>query len=374
MLFFNDVFNHKNPDGVLMNIAFVNATHIWSGVKSWCLDNAEQLAKRGHTIALYGRAGAFIDKARARGLEAFPCTFGLEFNPLAISFFYREFKRKKAELCVCNISKDVHSAGIAAFLLGIPIVQHLGAVGDMRRSRRKFMSVRLLKPFFITPSEFVKCGLLEKFPALADYEIKAIHPGCKVAPEYRTTVNVPRVITTTSRMAPRKGHYELLYACEKLKNDGYNFICRIVGSGELEAELRSVCTQKHLDDIVTFTGFVTDIPEQLASSDIYVFPAENEGLGIALEEAIASGLPCIAKAGSGPDEIWPQSRPSMLIPEHDNGTELYFQLKRLLDMDDESLLNEGREFLNHAKEHCNWEKQAIILEQWFEEILAQSRR
>lgn len=352
-----------------MRIAFVNATHIWSGVKTWCLDNAEIFADKGHSVVLYGRPGAFVDKARQKGLDAVACSFGADFNPLAIWFFYREFKRRKIELCVCNVSKDMHSAGIAAKLLGIPIVQHLGAAGDMRKSKRKFATVQLLKPYFITPSEFVKKGLLAKIPALANYEIMPIHPGCPVAPECRKKVNSPRVLTITSRLAPGKGHEAILNACAALKAEGFDFRCSIVGSGELEQQIRSLCINKDLDDIVSFGGFVTNIPEHLAASDIYLFPAKNEGLGIALEEAIASGMPCIAKLGSGPDEIWPDERRSMLIPEDDEGEELCRQIRRLLEMDDAALLEEGRIFHNHAEKHCNKLIQAEKLERWFESIL-----
>lgn len=353
-----------------MRVAFVNGTHIWSGVKTWCLDNAELLREQGHFSIIYGRAGAFIDKAHQLGLDAIPCTFGVEFNPLSIYFFYKEFKRLNIDLCVCNVSKDMHSAGIAAKLLGIPIVQHLGAVGDLRKSRRKFATIQILKPYFVTPSEFVKKGLLAKLPALAKYELMSIHPGCPVAPSPRTQVGSPRVLTITSRLAPGKGHDIILNACEKLKAEGYDSRCVIVGSGECGEAIRALCTKKSLNDIVTFAGFVTNIQEHLAASDIYLFPATNEGLGIALEEAIASGMPCIAKAGSGPEEIWPPERRSMLIPENDNGEALYLQIKRLLDMDDKTLLAEARIFHEFAKKYCDRKIQAQELASWFENILA----
>ena len=47
-----------------MNIAFVNSTFGWGGVKTWYLQFAERLAKRGNHVFVYGRQPEFIDAAR----------------------------------------------------------------------------------------------------------------------------------------------------------------------------------------------------------------------------------------------------------------------------------------------------------------------
>ena len=97
-----------------MRIAFINSTHKWGGVKTWCIDNAEALTAFGHEVVLYARPGEFLDKARQKGLEAVPHSFGFDFNPASIAYFWREFKKRNIDICVCNVSKDLRSAGIAA--------------------------------------------------------------------------------------------------------------------------------------------------------------------------------------------------------------------------------------------------------------------
>lgn len=54
-----------------MRIVYVNSTHKWGGVKTWTLDTAVWLAKRGHEITLFGRPGPFTDKSRSLGIETF---------------------------------------------------------------------------------------------------------------------------------------------------------------------------------------------------------------------------------------------------------------------------------------------------------------
>ena len=41
-------------------------------------------------------------------------------------------------------------------------------------------------------------------------------------------------------------------------------------------------------------GYRTDIPELLKASDLFVFPSLQEGLPVALMEAMSCGIPCIA--------------------------------------------------------------------------------
>lgn len=44
---------------------------------------------------------------------------------------------------------------------------------------------------------------------------------------------------------------------------------------------------------VRFLGVRSDIPDLMQAMDVFVFPSLYEGLGIALVEAQAAGLPCV---------------------------------------------------------------------------------
>ena len=354
-----------------MNIAFINATHIWSGAKTWCLINAEELSKRRHNVVIYARPGTLIDKASQQGLDAVAFPFGADFSPKAIAYFIREFKRRHIDVCICNITKDMRTAGIAARILGIPILQHIGAAGDLRDSAKERLTTRVLAPWFITPSEFVRKGFLVKYPLAAKFPLRAIHPGVSTpdVTELRTTAGTPRRIIMTSRFAEGKGHADLVRALSRLHNEGFDFVCTLCGSGELEQKIRNQVTEAELEKKVIFAGFASDVYEHLLKNDIYVFPSRNEGLGLSLIEAMAAGLPCIAKRGSGPEEIWPAERSSMLIPEEDTGLELYVQLRRLLSMNDSELINEGRVFYEHARKFCNKVTQAEELGIYLTEIV-----
>lgn len=71
-----------------------------------------------------------------------------------------------------------------------------------------------------------------------------------------------------------------------------------------EHTLRAMVRDAGLEDRVTFTGYVQNVPEHLRSLDVFVLPTEHEALPNALMEAMASGLPCVAtRVGGIPDLI-----------------------------------------------------------------------
>ncbi|MEN9524461.1 MAG: hypothetical protein RL536_530 [Candidatus Parcubacteria bacterium] len=75
----------------------------------------------------------------------------------------------------------------------------------------------------------------------------------------------------------------------------------ILGTGQLENELKVQTSKLKLEDRVRFLGFVAhkDMPKYLHISDIFVRPSLSEGLGNSFLEAMAAGLPVIATPVGG---------------------------------------------------------------------------
>lgn len=102
-------------------------------------------------------------------------------------------------------------------------------------------------------------------------------------------------ITFFGRLVERKGAQHFLKAIFNLKQSGdlpENCTVLICGKGPLSVELQEYVSQHGLEDIVTFTGYVTeeDKPRYLASSDILVYPSTGgESFGIVLLEGMAAG-------------------------------------------------------------------------------------
>src|SRR5262249_23225499 len=105
------------------------------------------------------------------------------------------------------------------------------------------------------------------------------------------------ILLNVARVVPQKG---LLYAIRALPavREKYPETYLVsVGStvdqrwlSRLEAESYALGVARNM----RFLGVRRDIPDLLRGSDLFVFPSLYEGLGIALIEAMASGLPCLA--------------------------------------------------------------------------------
>lgn len=98
-------------------------------------------------------------------------------------------------------------------------------------------------------------------------------------------------ILSVGELSIRKNHAQIVRALAHLNMpDVYYYI---VGQGSQE-ELLSVVKECHMEQKVRLLGFRTDIPELLHVMDLFVLPSLQEGLPVALMEAIASGIPCLA--------------------------------------------------------------------------------
>jgi len=76
----------------------------------------------------------------------------------------------------------------------------------------------------------------------------------------------------------------------------------LVGDGPLKERLKEKIETASLRDRVTMTGARNDVADLMAAMDVFVFPSLFEGLGLAVIEAQAAGLPCII-SDQLPDEV-----------------------------------------------------------------------
>lgn len=99
------------------------------------------------------------------------------------------------------------------------------------------------------------------------------------------------VLVSIGELTKRKNHKVVIKALSKLKDKNICYI--ICGSGELEKELKDIIKEYHLERQVIMLGYRTDIQEILIASDCFIFPSKQEGLSVALMEAMQVGLPVI---------------------------------------------------------------------------------
>jgi glycosyltransferase involved in cell wall biosynthesis len=92
----------------------------------------------------------------------------------------------------------------------------------------------------------------------------------------------------------------------------------LIGEGSHRPQLEALITELDLADRVMILGSRRDIPELLNKLDLFVFAARpDEGFGIALAEAMASGVPIVATDVGACREVLEGGRLGRLVPPQD---------------------------------------------------------
>ena len=135
---------------------------------------------------------------------------------------------------------------------------------------------------------------------------------------------ITRVILMTGALVTRKAHHTLIEAAshihhsqrhaEKRRPPVHYLIC---GDGPLRQELEDRVHTLGLSSLFHFTGFCTDLPAHLAAADLFVHVPVWEGLGVAVIEALAAGLPVVASGVGGIPELITDQETGLLIPAQD---------------------------------------------------------
>ena len=81
----------------------------------------------------------------------------------------------------------------------------------------------------------------------------------------------------------------------------------LCGRGPLFETLKEKAKSSGVADRTVFAGYRTDIADFYKMADIFIFPSWREGLPVALMEAMASGLKCIASRNRGTNDLLPDS-------------------------------------------------------------------
>ncbi|MEK7227320.1 MAG: glycosyltransferase family 4 protein [Patescibacteria group bacterium] len=106
------------------------------------------------------------------------------------------------------------------------------------------------------------------------------------------------MLITTSRLVEKNAVGDIIEALKFLPE---NVKLKILGTGPLAHELKSLTKKQKLASRVSFVGHVRyeEIPRYLHHADIFIRPSLSEGMGNSFIEAMAAGLPVIATPVGG---------------------------------------------------------------------------
>lgn len=140
-------------------------------------------------------------------------------------------------------------------------------------------------------------------------------------PARRSTVR----LVTVARLVEKKGIADALRALATLRRGGVNTELSVAGDGPLRRPLEAMARELGLGQGVRWLGAVGhgELPALLAESDVFLGPSrtaddgDEEGIPVAIMEAMASGLPVVATTHSAIPELVENGRSGWLVPERD---------------------------------------------------------
>ena len=273
---------------------------------------APQLARRSLDHAEYGyRAASLSALYRLAKVAERRSNFDVlhaHFGPVGESF---RFARK---LCRAPFIVSFHGYDFTTIPRkeGVNVYQKLFATADAVTVNSNYTRGRVKS--LGCPSEKLRLLPVGLDPAEFDFRPRSLSEG------------EPLKIVTVARLVEIKGHEFVIQALAQLQEQQIPFRYDVVGDGSLRPALEKLVRELGLAERVTFHGAQPSgaVKKLLEQAHVFVLASvtvqgDQEGQGLVLQEAQASGLPVIAtRHGAFPEGIL-DGESGYLVPERDAG-------------------------------------------------------
>ena len=271
----------------------------------------EGLALRGIENVLVCPAGSDIATAEVGNARVHAIKMSGDLDLGLVPRLLRILKAEKPDLVHIHSRRGAdYYGGLAARIVGIPAI--LSRRVDNRESR-------LLSPFKYTlygrvvviskaiGSVLVSCGVDASKIETVRSAVNANAYSTEIDKDwFQSEFSLPsnsKTLGVIAQLIPRKGHKYLLNILPYLLKAHPQLQVLIFGQGPLATELTSRVSQPEFEGRVKMAGFRDDLHRVLPNLYAVVHPAEREGLGVALLQASASGVPIVAAKAGGIPEI-----------------------------------------------------------------------
>jgi glycosyltransferase involved in cell wall biosynthesis len=243
-----------------------------------------------------------------RGKQA--VKFGVSLFP--VSLWMTKFILRNGVELVCNNTLLNPYGALAANLAGVPCIWHVHEVGRASSLRNYFVK---LTGQMATRLIVVSNSICELYPDCVKGKIRVVYNGIDqrffdptlfhadiLRRSFGIQLTQP-VIVIIGRLHQSKHHHDLLAAAKQLTTNFPDLILFIIGDGPLEEALRQQTRDLGLEQNVRFMGFMEDVREVLAISDVLVLPSEHEAFGRVVVEAMLMEKPVVATNVGGLSEL-----------------------------------------------------------------------
>lgn len=125
----------------------------------------------------------------------------------------------------------------------------------------------------------------------------------------------PKMLLSVGELSARKNHQLMIEAMALLRDLDLRYV--ICGTGDKQKMLQQRILELGLEHRVFLAGYQENISEWLARADCFVLPSYQEGLPVAVMEAMAAGLPVIASDIRGVNDLIEHTKGGYLVQGFD---------------------------------------------------------
>lgn len=326
---------------VIMNVMHLLATAGTGGIESLCKDYSHYSSNNNIFVVMWGKNGASANSIRQDGgiiieLDSKKKDIINAFHKLSeiVKFYAIEI------IIVHHASPIIH---IYMQLLKShyhylkTIAYAHGSAEDMCRHNdpnglfiRKIILKASLKRStkVIAISKDVKKSLIDYFSIPEDH-IFVIYNGIdtsRFSTNIQKDMHYPVRLIYVGRLIKEKGVQLTLEALSNLPKE-LKWIFDVIGDGSYREELEQQVNVLELTNQVHFMGNCENVPELLKEHDVFIhMPEWDEGFGITIIEAMATGLLCICREKGGIPEIITNAQDGILIHSREELTEVLSEI------------------------------------------------
>jgi glycosyltransferase involved in cell wall biosynthesis len=227
----------------------------------------------------------------------------------------------------------IHTHGYKTNLLGffisklfkIPIVTTVHGLHSGKFRPFVWLSLKLLRHFdrIIAVSDQIRKELKTfKVPSIKMITIRNVPPvkikGNSANPNsFREEIGIPpnaKLIGFVGRLEPVKGCSQFIKTIPQVTKSNPDSCFVVVGDGSERKLLESLARELSIENRVYFCGFRDDPMNVFQSLDLYVLPSFNEGVPLAMLEAMSNEVPVVATSVGGIPEVIKDKVNGLLVP------------------------------------------------------------
>jgi glycosyltransferase involved in cell wall biosynthesis len=283
-----------------------------------------------------------VDDARHRGVRLLDVpALGREVgvrDVAALAHLCRLMRAQRPAIVHTHTSKAGFVGRLAARLAGVPAVIHqphghifYGYYGNGRTAfyiALERIAARWTDRIVTLTDRGIEEHLARRIGRRAQYRtvpsgvptaaLRAAAPSRSIA---RARLGLPEdafVVAGLGRLVPVKGFDVLIAALRPLAEAVPSARLVLIGDGPQRDELQVAARDLGVGGRVLVTGVTSDITGWLAAADVLAAPSRNEGMGRAIVEAMALGLPVVGAEVGGIPAVVADGETGWLVPPGDS--------------------------------------------------------